>query len=95
MVSLPLKPRASLANLSSDAIPSSCSSITTPACVLDLYGIPAQPATQKANLIDAMLIDSQIPGIADIKVCAGARYDTIGAISSAKLFAVVFGQSSS
>lgn len=39
------------ANLTSNAVPSSCSTTVTPACLQAMYGIPTTLATQSSNKI--------------------------------------------
>ncbi|KAI0309811.1 family S53 protease-like protein [Amylostereum chailletii] len=53
LASIPLPkgvtPLRSTANLSSNAVPTSCESVVTPACVQAMYGIPTTPATQSSS----------------------------------------------
>ncbi|KAI0029779.1 family S53 protease [Vararia minispora EC-137] len=50
LVTIPL-PSAVNTNLSSRAVPSSCSSVVTPTCVQDFYGIPLNAANNTNNFI--------------------------------------------
>ncbi|KAI0081293.1 subtilisin-like protein [Panus rudis PR-1116 ss-1] len=47
--STPAKINTPAVNLTSDAVPASCASVMTPACLQALYGIPTTPATQRSN----------------------------------------------
>jgi len=49
------------------AAPSSCNSTVTPACVMDLYGIPTTPATEASNKLGVSGFSEQWPQTADLK----------------------------
>ncbi|EKM54114.1 uncharacterized protein PHACADRAFT_257728 [Phanerochaete carnosa HHB-10118-sp] len=66
LASVPLKSRAQPGNLSSDAIPESCTSTVTPACVQDLYGVPTTPATVKTNTLGVAGYIEQFANEADL-----------------------------
>lgn len=50
------------------AIPASCNSTITPACLQDIYGIPATPATDKSNTLLVTAYVQQFAQKADISV---------------------------
>ncbi|KAJ2985446.1 hypothetical protein NUW54_g10149 [Trametes sanguinea] len=54
-------------NVTSDAVPASCSSTITPACLQDLYGIPTTPATQKSNQLTVSGFIGQFAQKADLE----------------------------
>ncbi|KAI0029778.1 family S53 protease [Vararia minispora EC-137] len=51
----------------SSSVPSSCSSVITPACLQALYGIPTTPATQTSNQIGVSGLLNQYANQADLK----------------------------
>ncbi|KIP08461.1 hypothetical protein PHLGIDRAFT_508562 [Phlebiopsis gigantea 11061_1 CR5-6] len=65
--SIPAKPLASATNLTSDAVPASCSSTITPACIQALYGVPTTPATVKSNTLGVAGFIDQFANDADLK----------------------------
>ncbi|OSD03928.1 family S53 protease [Trametes coccinea BRFM310] len=54
-------------NITSDAVPASCSSTITPACLQALYGIPTTPATQKSNQLAVSGFIEQFANQADLR----------------------------
>lgn len=50
------------------AIPASCNSTITPACLQDIYGIPATPATEKSNTLLVTAYVEQFAQKADLTV---------------------------
>ncbi|KAF7797928.1 hypothetical protein EIP86_009135 [Pleurotus ostreatoroseus] len=70
------KINASPSNVSSDAVPSSCSSsIITPTCIQDLYGVPTTKATQSSNKIGVSGFIQQFANKNDLQ---NLRPDLIG-----------------
>ncbi|TDL21547.1 subtilisin-like protein [Rickenella mellea] len=67
MISAPLKV-APDANVSSDAVPASCATAVTPACLRALYGIPTALASQDSNKLGVAGHDFQFANQADLKV---------------------------
>ncbi|KAI0062175.1 family S53 protease [Artomyces pyxidatus] len=73
LMSIPLPQGASPAvtdangNLSSNAVPASCSSVITPACLQALYGIPSTKATQKSNTMAVTGYLNEYANQADLK----------------------------
>ncbi|KAI0344587.1 family S53 protease [Trametopsis cervina] len=69
IVSIPIPAKSPLinANLSSNAVPASCSSVITPACLQALYGIPATAATQSSNKLGVAGFINQFANQADLK----------------------------
>lgn len=55
------------ANLTSNAVPSSCSTTVTPACLQAMYGIPTTLATQSSNKIAVTGYIDQYPQKSDLK----------------------------
>ena len=55
-------------NVSSDAVPASCSSVITPACIQDLYGVPTTKATQSTNKIGVSGFIQQFANNNDLQV---------------------------
>ena len=55
-------------NLTSDAVPSSCSSTITPACLQALYGIPTTSNAVKTNVLGVSGFIEQFANQADLKV---------------------------
>ncbi|EMD36470.1 hypothetical protein CERSUDRAFT_156150 [Gelatoporia subvermispora B] len=55
------------ANLTSDAVPSSCANTITPACLQALYGIPTTPATQSSNQLGVSGFSEQFANQADLE----------------------------
>lgn len=55
-------------NVTSDAVPASCATTITPACLQALYGIPTAAATQKANTLAVSGFIDQFANQADLKV---------------------------
>jgi tripeptidyl-peptidase I len=69
LAAIPLpKNAAPVANLSSSAIPASCSSTITPACVQALYNVPTTKATQSSNQLGVSGFLDQFANQADLKV---------------------------
>ena len=69
IASISVPPKVSPAvNLTSDAVPASCSSTITPACLQALYGIPTTPATVKTNTLGVSGFIDQFANQADLKV---------------------------
>lgn len=64
MFSSPLKEAK---NVSARAVPASCASTVTPACLQALYGIPTTPATQSSNTLAVTGFISQWANQADLK----------------------------
>lgn len=63
-------PKAKTAvNVTSDAVPASCSSTITPACLQALYGIPTTPATVSSNKLAVSGFIEQFANQADLRVC--------------------------
>lgn len=56
-------------NLTTDAVPASCASTITPACLQALYGIPTAPATQSSNKLGVSGFIDQFAQTADLRVC--------------------------
>ncbi|KAH9851330.1 family S53 protease [Lenzites betulinus] len=54
-------------NVTSDAVPASCATTITPACLQALYGIPTALATQKANTLGVSGFIEQFANQADLK----------------------------
>ncbi|KAI0291167.1 family S53 protease [Multifurca ochricompacta] len=54
-------------NLTIDAVPASCASVVTPACLQALYGIPATKATQASNGLGVSGFIGQFANQADLK----------------------------
>ncbi|KAI0823344.1 family S53 protease [Trametes gibbosa] len=54
-------------NLTSNAVPASCATTITPACLQALYGIPATPATQKSNTLGVSGFIEQFANQQDLK----------------------------
>ena len=48
--------------------PASCATTITPDCLLDLYSVPATPATQKSNVLGVSGFIEQFPNDADLSV---------------------------
>ncbi|KAI0047118.1 family S53 protease-like protein [Auriscalpium vulgare] len=71
LVSIPLPkgvvPLATQANLSTDAVPASCATLITPACLQALYGIPTTRATQTSNVLGVSGFIDQFANQADLK----------------------------
>lgn len=57
-------------NLTSDAVPASCASTVTPACLQALYGIPTARATSGGSTLGVSGFIQQFANQADLKVCA-------------------------
>lgn len=55
-------------NLTSNAVPASCNSVVTPACLEALYGVPTSPATQSSNVLGVSGFIDQFANQADLKV---------------------------
>ncbi|KAF8208582.1 family S53 protease [Mycena galopus ATCC 62051] len=55
------------ASLLPDAVPASCATTVTPACLQAMYGIPTTPATQKTNSIAVAGFIEQFAQTADLK----------------------------
>ncbi len=55
-------------NLTSNAVPASCATTITPACLQALYGIPTALATQKANTLGVSGFIDQFANQADLRV---------------------------
>ena len=66
--SVPVKAPAPATNISSNAVPASCSSTITPACLQALYGIPATPATVSSNKLGVAGFIDQFANQQDLKV---------------------------
>ena len=49
-------------------VPSSCNSTITPTCLIDLYGIPTTPATQKSSTLLVTGYDNQFAELDDVSV---------------------------
>ena len=49
-------------------VPASCNSTISPACLQDLYGIPATPATQQSNTLLVTAYENEFGEAADISV---------------------------
>ncbi|KAI0746562.1 family S53 protease [Daedaleopsis nitida] len=63
-------------NLTSDAVPASCNSVVTPACLQALYGIPTTLATSKNNKLSVSGFIDQFANQADLETFLGAlRHD--------------------
>lgn len=62
-----IQPNTPAANLSSEAVPASCASTVTPACVQALYSIPTTPATQSSNVLGVSGFIEQFANQADLK----------------------------
>ncbi|TFK89462.1 family S53 protease-like protein [Polyporus arcularius HHB13444] len=58
-------------NVTSDAVPASCASTITPACLQALYGIPTTPATVKTNQLGVSGFIEQFANQADLKTFLG------------------------
>ncbi|ETW85061.1 serine protease S53 [Heterobasidion irregulare TC 32-1] len=54
-------------NLSSDAVPASCNTLITPACLQALYGIPTTLATQSSNKLGVSGFIDQFANSADLR----------------------------
>ena len=67
-ISVPPKTSTPAVNLTSDAVPASCSSTITPACLQALYGIPTTAATVKTNTLGVSGFIDQFANQADLKV---------------------------
>lgn len=61
----PVKP---IQNLTSRAVPASCASTITPACLQALYGIPTTKATQSTNKLAVSGFIDQFANSKDLKV---------------------------
>ena len=57
-----------LANLTSDAVPSSCASTITPACLQALYGIPTTSNAISTNILGVSGFSEQFANLADLQV---------------------------
>ena len=55
-------------NVTSDAVPASCASTITPACLQALYGIPTAPATVRSNQLGVSGFIDQFANQADLRV---------------------------
>ncbi|KAI0294260.1 family S53 protease-like protein [Multifurca ochricompacta] len=55
-------------NLTVDAVPPSCASVITPACLQALYGIPTTRATQASNVLGVSGFINQFANNADLRV---------------------------
>ncbi|CAL1707451.1 unnamed protein product [Somion occarium] len=64
--SSPIKVDTSKTNLSSDAVPASCASVITPACLQALYSIPTTRATQSSNVLAVSGFIEQFANQADL-----------------------------
>ncbi|KAI0633274.1 family S53 protease [Trametes polyzona] len=58
-------------NLTSDAVPASCATTITPACLQALYGIPTALATQKSNTLGVSGFIEQFANQADLRTFLG------------------------
>lgn len=58
-------------NLTSDAVPASCDSVVTPACLEALYGIPTARATQSSNVLGVSGFIDQFANQADLRTFLG------------------------
>ncbi|EIN08102.1 subtilisin-like protein [Punctularia strigosozonata HHB-11173 SS5] len=67
LASAPLESFAGAKNLSSRAVPASCASTVTPACLQALYGIPTTKATQSTNKLAVSGFIEQFANAADLK----------------------------
>lgn len=56
-------------NLTSDAVPASCATTITPACLQAIYGVPTTAATQSSNTLAVSGYIDQWANEADLKVC--------------------------
>ncbi|THH32196.1 hypothetical protein EUX98_g1969 [Antrodiella citrinella] len=65
--STPAKVFNPAANLTSNAVPSSCANTVTPACVQALYDVPTTPATESSNTIGVSGFIEQYANSADLK----------------------------
>ncbi|KAJ3488113.1 hypothetical protein NLI96_g3093 [Meripilus lineatus] len=65
--SSPIKVNNPAVNLTSDAVPASCASVITPACVQALYGIPTTAATQSSNTLGVSGFIDQFANSADLR----------------------------
>ncbi|EIW61051.1 family S53 protease [Trametes versicolor FP-101664 SS1] len=68
VVRSPVKP---IQNLTSRAVPASCASTITPACLQALYGIPTTKATQSSNKLAVSGFIDQFANSADLKTFLG------------------------
>lgn len=68
VISAPLKVPSAKLNITSDAVPASCASTITPACLQALYGIPTTPATTTSNKLGVSGYIEQFANEADLKV---------------------------
>ncbi|KAI8974189.1 family S53 protease [Trametes punicea] len=68
LVSSPVKAaRREADHFDARAVPSSCSSSITPACLQAIYGIPTTPATQSSNKLAVSGFDGEFANEADLK----------------------------
>ncbi|KZV71302.1 subtilisin-like protein [Peniophora sp. CONT] len=80
MASFPLPASAVSAvtnsSITPDAVPASCASVVTPACLQALYGIPTTPAVQASNVLGVSGFIEQFAQTADLRTfLAGLRPD--------------------
>ncbi|KAL5512352.1 hypothetical protein ACEPAG_3344 [Sanghuangporus baumii] len=79
VVSSPLTSAASEQNLTSRAVPSSCNSLVTPACLQAMYGIPTARATQSSNILGVSGFIEQFANSADLQTfLRNFRPDLVG-----------------
>ncbi|KJA14174.1 hypothetical protein HYPSUDRAFT_80924 [Hypholoma sublateritium FD-334 SS-4] len=64
--SIPATLQESSSNLESRAVPASCNTVVTPACLQALYGIPTTPATQSTNKLGVSGFLDQFANQADL-----------------------------
>ncbi|EJD00678.1 family S53 protease-like protein [Fomitiporia mediterranea MF3/22] len=67
VVSSPLKAVAEEQNLTTRAVPSSCASTVTPACLQAMYGIPTTKATQSSSTLGVSGFIEQFANSADLQ----------------------------
>ena len=65
----PVKKTADIENFTARAIPSSCSSTITPACLQAIYNIPTTAATESSNQLGVTGFIEQYANQNDLKVC--------------------------
>lgn len=63
-----MKPQGGASNITSDAVPASCATTITPACLQALYGIPTTAATQSSNQLGVAGFIEQFANQADLRV---------------------------
>ncbi|RPD63795.1 family S53 protease [Lentinus tigrinus ALCF2SS1-6] len=81
-------------NLTSDAVPASCASTVTPACLQALYGIPTTLATVKSNQLGVSGFIDQFANQADLRTFLGRLRPDLSSTTTFSLVTLDGGQNS-